>query len=109
MPERRSQTVESDAHQSRTRGEADNGGTQTRRRPSERTRKTERPRLNIPIIGRVRVPHADHLAFYGGLAALAAFQILDWPMALVLGAGQALAESQHDRVVREFGDALSDA
>ncbi|OBG96434.1 hypothetical protein A5697_21810 [Mycobacterium sp. E3251] len=66
-------------------------------------------RLNVPIIGQVRVPHPDHLAFYGGLAALAALQILEWPMALVLGAGQALAESQHNRVVRGFGDALGEA
>ncbi|OBI10140.1 hypothetical protein A5679_07430 [Mycobacterium scrofulaceum] len=79
------------------------------RRPSERIREAESMRLNVPMLGQVRVPRADHLAFYGGLAALAAIQILDWPMVLLLGAGQALAESQHSRVVRGFGDALSDA
>lgn len=96
MPDRKRPTI--DAH-----------AAPTRPRPPERIREAETVRLHIPIIGRVRVPHVDHLAFYGGLAALAALQILEWPMALVLGAGQALAESQHNRVVRGFGDALTEA
>ncbi|WP_082974553.1 hypothetical protein [Mycobacterium sp. E1715] len=78
-------------------------------RPSERIRDAESMRLDVPLLGRVRIPRPDRLAFYGGLAALAAIQILDWPMVLLLGAGQALAESQHSRVVRGFGDALSEA
>lgn len=98
MPERTRHGTESKAQ----RGTAS-------RRPSERIREAESMRLNVPMLGQVRVPRADHLAFYGGLAALAAIQILDWPMVLLLGAGQALAESQHSRVVRGFGDALSDA
>ncbi|OBG99675.1 MULTISPECIES: hypothetical protein [unclassified Mycobacterium] len=79
------------------------------RRPSERIRDAERIDLKLPVIGHVRIPTPDHLAFYGGLAALAALQLLDWPVALVLGAGQALAENQHSRVVQQFGDALEDA
>ncbi|OBH93280.1 hypothetical protein [Mycobacterium sp. E2733] len=94
MPERTNRATESEARGSRTRvTDQGDGGV----------------RLNVPIIGQVRVPHVDHLAFYGGLAALAELQILEWPVALVLGAGQALAESQHNRVVRGFGDALSEA
>lgn len=98
MSDRKRPTTEPDAHTA-----------PTRRRPSERIREAQTVRMNVPIIGRIRVPHVDHLAFYGGLATLAALSILEWPMALVLGAGQALAESQHDRVVRGFGDALSEA
>ncbi|WP_374023504.1 hypothetical protein [Mycobacterium sp. HNNTM2301] len=98
MPERTRHGTESKAQ----RGTA-------RLRPSERIREAESVRLNVPMLGQVRVPRADHLAFYGGLAALAAIQILDWPMVLLLGAGQALAERQHSRVVRGFGDALSEA
>ncbi|ORB75169.1 hypothetical protein [Mycobacterium scrofulaceum] len=97
MPDRKRPTTEPDAHTA-----------PTRRRPSEQVREARTVRLDVPLVGRVRVPHVDHLAFYGVLAALAALQILEWPMVLVLGAGQALAESQHDRVVRGFGDALTE-
>lgn len=81
----------------------------TQQRPSERIRNAESIDVNIPVIGHVRVPRAERLAFYGGLAALTTIQLLDWPVALLLGAGQALAESQQSRRVRRFGDALEGA
>ena len=60
-------------------------------------------------IGVVRLPAPQRLAYYAGLAALAAFGILDWPVAAVLGIGHLLAEDHHHRVLAEFGEALSDA
>jgi hypothetical protein len=61
------------------------------------------------VLGRVRVPSPDRLAYYGALAGLAALEIIDWPIALAIGAGHALAASHHDRVTRELGEALEDA
>lgn len=60
-------------------------------------------------IGVVRLPAPQRTAYYAGLAALAAFGILDWPVAAVLGIGHLLAEDHHHRVLSEFGEALSDA
>lgn len=59
--------------------------------------------------GVIRLPQAQRLAYYAGLAALAAFGVLDWPVAAVLGIGHLLAEDHHHRVLAEFGEALSDA
>lgn len=87
----------------------ESGSAATHRRPSERIRDAESLTIKLPVVGQLRLPRADHLAFYGGLVALSALQILDWPMALVLGAGQVLAEGQHSRLVQGFGDALGDA
>jgi hypothetical protein len=36
------------------------------------------------------LPSPRQAAYYGGLAALAAFEVLEWPVALAIGAGTAL-------------------
>ncbi|MGW1616994.1 hypothetical protein ACWCQZ_48070 [Streptomyces sp. NPDC002285] len=51
----------------------------------------------------------EQLAFLAGVGALAAFEILEWPVALVLAAGHQLAHSHHGRTLREFGEALEEA
>ena len=60
-------------------------------------------------LGTVRLPSPKRLAFYGGIVALAAFGILDWPVALVIGAGHLLAEDRHHKALAEFGEALAEA
>ncbi len=46
--------------------------------------------VKVPVVGTVRVPPPDQLAFYGVLGILAAANIIDWPVALAVGAGQAI-------------------
>jgi len=60
-------------------------------------------------LGTLRLPEPKRLAYYGGLAALAAFGILDWPVAIALGIGHVLAEQHHNKFVEDFGEALSEA
>jgi hypothetical protein len=60
-------------------------------------------------LGTVRLPEPERLAFYGGITALAAFGILEWPVAVVLGIGHLLAEDHHHKVLCEFGEALAEA
>jgi hypothetical protein len=60
-------------------------------------------------LGAIRLPEPERLAFYGGIAALAAFGILDWPVAAVLGIGHLLAEDHHHKLLCEFGEALAEA
>jgi hypothetical protein len=65
--------------------------------------------VNVPAVGRVRIPRPEQLAYYGALAALAAFEIIDWPVALVLFAGHALASQRHNKIAQELGEALEEA
>ncbi|WP_243747529.1 hypothetical protein [Mycolicibacterium sp. CBMA 226] len=51
----------------------------------------------------------EQLVYYGALAALAVFEVLEWPIALAIGAGHALAQNRHNRVVQELGEALETA
>jgi hypothetical protein len=46
--------------------------------------------LQLPGLGRVPIPRPDQLAFYGALAALVAIELVDWPVAVAIGAGHAL-------------------
>ncbi|MFG2131770.1 hypothetical protein ACGFNV_28670 [Streptomyces sp. NPDC048751] len=58
---------------------------------------------------RVELPPPDHLAFLAGLGVLAALEVVEWPVALLLAVGHQLAHNHHSRVLREFGDALEEA
>ncbi len=67
-------------------------------------------RVTLPDnLGAIRLPEPQRLAFYGGIAALAAFGILEWPVAAVLGIGHLLADDHHHKCLCEFGEALAEA
>ena len=65
--------------------------------------------VDLPIVGRVRIPHPEQVAYFGALAVLAAIEIIDWPIALAIAAGHVLVQNQHNRVAKEVGEALEDA
>lgn len=65
--------------------------------------------VHLAPLGTVRLPALDSLAWMAGLAALAAFDILEWPVAAAIGAGHLLAHQQHLRLLKDFGEALEGA
>jgi hypothetical protein len=75
----------------------------------ERIRAAETFVVDLPIFGHIRIPRPEQLAYYGALAVLAAMELIDWPIALVLGAGHALAQNQHSRIAQELGEAFEEA
>jgi hypothetical protein len=81
----------------------------TQRDAVHRVRQANTFSLDLPIVGRVRIPRPEQLAFYGALGALAAVEIIEWPVALALAAGHALIQNEHSRVAQEIGEALEDA
>ncbi len=81
----------------------------THRNAVERIREAESFAMDLPVVGHVRIPRPEHLAFYGALTALAVLEIIDWPVALVLGAGHALAQKRHSQLAQELGEALEEA
>jgi hypothetical protein len=85
----------------------------TRRATSQREavrqiREGETFAVNLPIVGQVIVPRPEQLAYYGGLAALAAFELIDWPVALVIATGHILASNHHNRLLEELGEAMEE-
>jgi hypothetical protein len=65
--------------------------------------------IHAPIIGDVRLPPREDVAFLGGVVALAVVGVLEWPVAVLLGVGHQLATNRHNRLVRAFGEALEEA
>jgi hypothetical protein len=83
--------------------------TTSHRSAVERVREAESFAVELPVVGHVRIPRPDQLAYFGGLAVLAAIEVIDWPIALVIAAGHALASNHRDRIVQELGEAIEEA
>ncbi|MGW0160372.1 hypothetical protein ACWDUN_13755 [Mycobacterium sp. NPDC003323] len=65
--------------------------------------------VSLPVLGKVCIPRPKQLAYYGTLGLLAATGVIEWPIALVLGAGHVLLQNEHGRVAEEVGEALEEA
>jgi hypothetical protein len=79
------------------------------RAAAEKAARTSRTRVTIPMIGRVDLPPADELAFMAGIGALVVVGAVEWPLAIVLGAGHALTNRRRNKLLQEFGEALERA
>jgi hypothetical protein len=75
----------------------------------EQIREGETFAVNLPVLGQVEIPRPEQLAYFGGLAALAALELIDWPVALVIAAGHFLASNHHNRLLEELGEAMEEA
>jgi hypothetical protein len=65
--------------------------------------------LRLPIVGQVRIPAREDVAFVGGVALLAVVGMVEWPVALVLAIGHELATNRHNQLLHSFGEALEAA
>ncbi|MDG4761151.1 hypothetical protein [Micromonospora sp. WMMD710] len=66
-------------------------------------------RMDLPILGEIAVPPPDKVAYYAGLGVLAALQVIEWPIALVITAGHLLADQHFSGLVKGVGEALQNA
>ena len=74
----------------------------------EKVREGETFVISLPLVGQVEIPRPEQLAYYGGLAALAAFELIDWPVAVVIAAGHLMAANHHNRLLEELGEAMEE-
>ncbi len=75
----------------------------------DRVRDAESFAVTLPLVGRVTIPRPDQLAYFGGLAVLAALEIIEWPVALIIASGHVLADQHHNRLAQELGEAIEEA
>jgi hypothetical protein len=87
-----------------------------RRRPvlhalgaAERAVQRNSLQVRLPIAGEVQLPAPDEIAYIGGVAVLAIVGVLEWPVAVLLGVGHAMAGLRHRKLLRAFGQALEEA
>lgn len=63
----------------------------------------------LPALGKRRLPPPQTLAWLAGLTALAVLEVVEWPIAVAVGAGHVLAHQNHVQLLRDFGEALEEA
>jgi hypothetical protein len=80
----------------------------SQREAVQKVREGETFVVNVPVVGQMEIPRPEQLAYYGGLAALAAFELIDWPVALVIAAGHLLAANHHNKLLEELGEAMEE-
>jgi hypothetical protein len=64
--------------------------------------------LRIPSVATLDLPPPQHLGWYAGVITLAAIECIEWPIAVILMAGKALADNHHSKTLMEFGEALEE-
>jgi len=52
------------------------------------------------VLGAVRLPEPQRLTLYAAIGAFGVLGVLEWPVAVVLAGGHALASDQHNRAVQ---------
>lgn len=62
----------------------------------------------IPAVGTLHLPSKGTLAYYVTVGGLAAFGVIEWPVAAVVAVGHFLAQQRGNAVLEEFGEGLSD-
>jgi hypothetical protein len=82
--------------------------TTTERAPQVQDRQEGTTRIPVPWLGTVELSRPE-LLYVGGIAALGVFGFLDWPIALVLGAGHLLTADRGNRAAQALGEAVEEA
>ncbi|WP_204358335.1 hypothetical protein [Streptosporangium sp. 'caverna'] len=78
-------------------------------RAGGRAGEPQRPHVSVPMIGTLTMPPPDRLVFYAVLGALGALEVIEWPIALVVGVGHYLTEQRFSPALREAGQAAEAA
>jgi hypothetical protein len=61
------------------------------------------PQVTLPVIGlRLGLPRPERLAWYAGLGLMAAFELVDWELALIIGVGHLIADNVHNQTIAEL-------
>ena len=70
----------------------------------------KRRHITLPMIdATVTLPPPERATFYAGLGALAAFELIEWPVAVVVGLGHYLATRSRSAAEKELGEAAESA
>jgi hypothetical protein len=82
-----------------------NGRVPTVRRPT--VRRVKRPsgkRRSGLHVAQSRGP--EHLAWYAGITVMALFEVIEWPVALVIAVGHEIAHRSRSKALRELAEGI---
>jgi len=58
---------------------------------------------------RLETPPVEHMIFYAGMGILAAMDVIEWPLALLLMTGHLLMDATNRPGLQQLGEALEEA
>jgi len=58
---------------------------------------------------RLESPPVEHMVFYAGMGALAAMEVIEWPLAVLLMTGHLLMDATNRPGLQQLGEAVEDA
>jgi hypothetical protein len=62
----------------------------------------------LPVVGTLHLPPVEHLAFYASVGLMAAIEVIEWPVALVITLGKMLADNRSHSTLRSLGEAMEE-
>jgi hypothetical protein len=81
-----------------TEGDAEVTDAPSQRDVAARVAGADRFAISLPVVGRVPIPRPDQMAFYAALAGLVAVELVEWPVAVAIGAGHALVSQRRENL-----------
>jgi len=71
--------------------------------PSGASSRSRPAAVELPLVGEIA---AERAAFYAGLGVMVFLDLIDWPVALAVGVGHAVAVRAHSRALKEFAEGI---
>lgn len=62
--------------------------------------------VDVPFVGHVALPPPEQIIWYSTIAAMTAVGVLEWPLAVIVSFGHALATLRSNKVLSDVGDAM---
>lgn len=65
------------------------------------------PSMNVPVVNRkVNLPDSRGLIWYAGVGAMAAFELIEWPIALLIAGTHFVENHSHNRDVQQLAEGI---
>jgi len=65
------------------------------------------PSLTLPGTGtKITMPDRAGLAWYAGIGAMAAFELIEWPVALIIAGTHFIEHHAHSRDIQELAEGI---
>ena len=79
---------------------------ETKRRRTRRRAVTQRRNTPVPSSRRATGRPHPRLGWYAGLAVMAAIEIIEWPLAIMMMLGHEIAHRAHSQALRDFAEGV---
>ncbi len=79
------------------------------KRPTQHNvRRARRPSVTLPVTDtKIRLPDAPALAWYAGIGVMAAAELVEWPVALLIAGTHFIEHNSRNRDIEELADGIS--